>query len=144
MKLSDVAPTDGIGYREVLEREALAQKARTAAREAARERLLHFERALRGQAAPDVAFAAERILAIIEGEPERYLDPKVLRVPDERALAKPVKQTPGMITNNRFIIRMHLLAVATIAKLVPQDDELAGIVADAANGAKLLENEEPK
>ena len=147
MKLSDVADTEGLGYREVLEREDLAHKARTAAREAATGRIKELERALAGQTAPDVAWAAGPILEIIERDPERFLDPKVLKQPDARALAKPVKQTPGMITNNRFIIRMHALAMSKLVNLIPAaertalDDEVAGRAAVWSNA---LVDEEPK
>lgn len=131
MKLSEQV-ADGIGYREVLEREALAHKARDAAREAATKRTAELERALAGQAAPDVAFAAARILEIIEADPARFLDPKVHTppVPPKKPPAN-MQRSPGMIGNNRATIGLHLLAVTRMTKLLgPLDDATANALAD--------------
>ena len=145
MKLSDAAPVGGMGYREVLERETLARKAREAARDAATKRSEELRRALAGQAAPDVAFAAARILEIVEADPARFLDPKVYAPPVEPK--KPpanMQRSPGMIGNNRATIALHLLAVTRLATLLgPLDDEAAGIVADAQRGYELLKKDIP-
>lgn len=125
MKLSEQV-ADGIGYREVLEREALAHKARVAAREAATKRL----EALRAAVGPSAA--VEAVLAAVEADPERFLDPKVHTPPV--APKKPpanMQRSPGMIGNNRATIGLHLLAVTRMVRLLgPLDDATANALAD--------------
>lgn len=113
MKLSDVASPISLGMREIEERKRLAEQAKAARDALVRERVVRLSREAQVSDA-----AAARALEAIEVDPRAYLT----NIPTEEP-KKPLKvsRTPGQVKSIEDTIRCHLLAVESLARLLPDE-----------------------
>lgn len=133
MKLGDHVAPGKIG--ELEERARLARNAREAAERDRQERAERLRRALAGQASPDVSFAADRILEIVEREPWAYLPPTALRELEPEKPPAKIAKTAGMSRNTVETIALHMLAVDRLGRLLSDEDRSNEAVAAALEAA---------